>query len=189
MHKKRGNRKSQTISTDFIVGFTLYFLAFGIFSYYVFSVEAGIFTERSFLKDTYYSFDVFEENARNFGLDIGDNYHLTEEIAELENMNNYSQLKIIVLNGTQFENLMDAVDICVYLTDKTERTIFHAGPASSNITLGESIRCGENTPIPVGVPPFPDCGPVYKEGFSATKLYFYNETQRTARLIIHFCVK
>jgi len=189
MHKKRGNKKSQTISTDFIVGFTLYFLAFGIFSYYVFSVEAGIFTERSFLKDTYYSFDVFEGNIKNFGLDIGGDYHLTGEIEELEDMNNYTQLRALVLNGTQFENVMDAVDVCVYLTDITERTFFHAGPGSGNLTLGAVIPCGEDTPIPVGVPPFPDCGPVYEEGFSATKIYFYNETQRTARLIIHFCVK
>ena len=188
MPKKRGNRKSQTISTDFIVGFTLYFLAFAIFSYFVFGVEGGLFTERSFLKDTYYSFDVFEENVRNSGLDIGSSYHLTGEIEELKGFN-YTELMVVALNGTQFENMMGAIDVCVYLTDKTERTYFHAGPASGNLTLGEVIPCGENTPIPVGVPPFPDCGEVYEEGFSATKLYFYEETNRTAKLIIHFCKK
>jgi len=182
---KRGNRKSQTISTDFIVALTLYFTAFSIFSYYIFAVEGRAFTQRSFLQDTYYNFDIFEENARNAGLDIGSDYHLNSNVIDLEDFS-YEELKAIVLNGTQFEAEIGVFDVCVYLTDKTENVHFHAGPGSKNITLGGvDVYCGDYA-LPI-ISPFPECSEAYEEGFSATKLYFYNETKRTAQLVVHFC--
>ena len=90
-----------------------------------------------------------------------------------------------MVNNTQFERDIGTLDVCVFLTDKSENTFFHAGPKSGNVTLS-GVPCGDS---PFVISPFPSCGELYSEGFSATKLYFYNETQKTARLVIHFCRK
>lgn len=183
MLKKRGGRKAQIISIDFITAFTLYFIAFSIFSYFIFSIEGEVFTQKSFLKDTHYDFDTFEENARQAGVDFGSNFHLSGSVLELEDFD-YETLKQIALNNTEFESEIGAVDICIYLTDSTENTYLNAGPNSDNITLTGQKCGGALFDI---LSPFPECGEIYSQGFSAARIYFYNETKRTARLVVHFC--
>ena len=187
MSLKRGGRKGQLISLDFILAFVIFITIFSIFSYYIFALENRVFVQQSFLREAHYNFNIFEQNAANAGFNTTQPFHLQSDIPGLEDLP-YEELKFLVLNNTRFERDNASLDVCLYMVDRTEArlTLFHAGKDDENITLN-TRPCGDGS---TQQSPFPECHvETYQQGFSATRFYFYNETKQTVALTLHLCRK